>query len=155
MPTRRSFLKGLTGSVLAGYIALPILEACTPTSVPLQPDANGSLVGPDGKVKVDVSDLTAANPAKVISGVNGPDSFGVMVTRVADGDYRALTMKCTHEACRVDDKLVRNEIHCSCHGSTFGLDGTVHTPPATVPLPQWPLEYDAAANVVHVKVRNI
>src|SRR5258708_7545344 len=105
MPTRRSFLKGITGSLLAGYVALPVLEACTPTSLLLQPDANGSLVGPDGKVTVSVSDLTASNPAKVITGVNGPDNFGVMVTRVADGDYRALTMKCTHEACRVDDRL--------------------------------------------------
>jgi len=155
MPTRRAFLKGVTGSVLAGYVALPLLEACTPSSVPLPPDTNGNLIGPDGRVTVDVSDLTLANPAKVIPNVTGPDGFGIMITRVSDGDYRALTMKCTHQSCAVDNRLASGEIHCSCHGSLFRLDGSVDTGPATTPLPQLPLEYDASAHVVHVKVRNI
>ena len=156
MPTRRNFLKGLTGGILAGTVALPILQACTPTSVPLPPDNTGATIDANGRVTVDVSDLTANNPAKVAPGVTGPDNFPVMITFVSAGTYTALSMKCTHQGCQVDSQLSSGDIHCSCHGSMFHLDGSLDngkTLTVTSALPTYPLDYDASSNSVKVKVR--
>ena len=60
MNTRRALLLGLgkaAATVAAAPLALTVLEACTPTSVPMAPVQGGNPVGPDGRVAIDISDL--------------------------------------------------------------------------------------------------
>ena len=155
MNTRRAFLLGLgkaAATVAAAPLALTVLEACTPTSVPMAPVQGGNPVGPDGRVAIDISDLTAASPAKVATGITGADGFGIMITRISETDYRALSMRCTHQNCPVDAALSNGEIHCNCHNSLFALDGSVLQSPATVPLSSYNVVLDAATKTVHVKI---
>ena len=131
----------------ASPIGAAVIEGCLPTSVPMTPLPTAS-----NDITVDVSDLTSANPAKVVTGVTAPDGFKVMVTRVSDTDFRALSMRCTHQNCSVDTRLSGGEIHCSCHGSNFGLDGSVLTPPATVALTSYPVTVDPTSHLLHAKL---
>jgi Rieske Fe-S protein len=142
MSSRRDFLAG-AGKVLLAGLALPVIQSCVPTSAPIAPTTNNSIpIGPDGTVSVDVSDLSASNPFKIIPGLTGPDGFGVMVT--LDNDtYHALSQRCTHAGCPVNSQLAGGHIHCSCHGSDFALNGAVLSPPATQPL----IEYSSTLNV--------
>ncbi len=135
------------GVLLAAPITAAVLEGCLPTSVPMVPMPTTST-----DISVDVSDLSASNPAKVVSGVTAPDGFGVIVTRISDSDYRALSMRCTHQNCSVDNRLSSGEIHCACHGSLFALDGSVVVSPATVPLTSYKVTVDPAAHLVHAKL---
>jgi len=157
MRTRREFITGLgkmTGAAALGYIALPLLESCLPTSVPLVPAATSIPIGPDGTITVDVSTLTLANPSLVVANFTADDGFGVIITLTSDGMYHALSMRCTHASCVVDRALTNGEIHCNCHGSLFHLDGTVDTGPATVDLTSYPVTPpDAGSHIAHIKVR--
>ncbi|SRR5579883_3104179 len=155
MKTRREFLLGLSkaaGSAALGYAVLPVLNSCMPTSAPLEPQSNSNPVGPDGRVAVLVSDVTPANPYKVAPGVTGPDGMGVVIT-LANGVYHAFSQRCTHASCPVDTRLDSNrDIHCSCHGSLFALDGSVVQGPATAPLTPYDAIYDQASQVLHIKL---
>lgn len=55
---------------------------------------------------------------------------GVLVTQATAGEYAAFSTVCPHQGCAVTS--VRDaSIVCPCHGSTFALDGSVITGPAT------------------------
>jgi len=155
MSTRRTFLTDLTkiaGGAAVGYISLPLLEACMPTSAPLVPPPTTVPIGPDGKVSVDASALSQANPAIVAPNVQGLDGFGVILTLTPDGTVHAFSMKCTHQSCPVDNRLVNDEVHCSCHGSLFRLDGTVDVGPATIPLTSYPVKYDPSTHIASIQL---
>lgn len=49
-----------------------------------------------------------------------------------DGVVFALDLACTHLGCTVN--VTSTQLVCPCHGSTFALDGTALTGPATLPL---------------------
>jgi Rieske Fe-S protein len=162
-PTRREFLTGLTkvaGGAALGYVALPLIQACTPTSVPLLPEQTTTPIGADGSISVDVSALTPGNPAFQVPNVLGQDGFGVMVTLTSDGIVHAFSMKCTHQSCAVDNQLSHLDIHCSCHGSLFALDGSVIQGPATQPLGPmqqdgsfgYPVTFDATTKVAKIQI---
>lgn len=154
-PTRREFLTGLTkvaGGAVLGYAALPLIQACTPTSVPLLPEQTTSPIGADGSITVDVSALSASSPAFQVPNVLGQDGFGVMVTLTSDGTLHAFSMKCTHQSCSVDSQLSHFDIHCSCHGSLFALDGSVVQGPAAAPLGSYPVTYDASTKAAKIQI---
>lgn len=153
--TRRDFLTGLTkiaGGAVLGYVTLPLIESCTPTSVPLLPENTTSPIGPDGSVSVNVSALSQGSPAFQVPNVTAPDGFGVMVTLTADGMVHAYSMRCTHQSCSVDGQLAQGDIHCSCHGSLFALNGTVIQGPATAPLTAYAVTYDPSSKVAKIQI---
>ena len=59
---------------------------------------------------------------------------GLVVTRLRDGQVRALNLTCTHLGCRVT--ATENGFTCPCHGSRFDEQGAVLTGPATRALHQ-------------------
>ncbi|HEY3875775.1 MAG TPA: Rieske 2Fe-2S domain-containing protein [Candidatus Kapabacteria bacterium] len=153
--TRREFLSGLSkvaGGTVLGYVTLPILAGCVPTSIPLEPEQTSTPIGPDGKVSVDVSSLSQGSPSLVAPNILGLDGFPVMVTLLTDGTVHAFSMRCTHQGCTVDSQLEHDDIHCSCHDSLFALDGSVIQGPATVPLTAYPVTYDAAGHIATIKL---
>ncbi len=154
--TRREFLTGLTkvaGGAVLGYVSLPVLAGCLPTSVPLEPEQTMTPLGPNGELAVDVSALTQSNPAFMVPNFVSPDGCGVMVTLTPDGLVHAFSMKCTHQACCVNSKLQSNQINCGCHGSAFRLDGSVVNGPATMPLKSYPVMPDPpVGGVANIKI---
>jgi hypothetical protein len=76
MTTRREFISGC-GKVISGAalssLVIPVLQSCTPTSLPLTPSPDPPPVGADGRVSIDVADLNASNPLKSMQGLYGSD----------------------------------------------------------------------------------
>jgi nitrite reductase/ring-hydroxylating ferredoxin subunit/uncharacterized membrane protein len=73
------------------------------------------------------------------------DGLDVMVVRV-DGSLHALANRCSHRGCSLHEgRLESGTIVCPCHGSTFRLDGSVVSGPATSPQPAYRVRADGAA----------
>lgn len=153
MSSRRDFLttcgKVISGAALSSAL-LPILQACQPSSLPFTPTSNNT--GADGRVAVDVSDLSDAQPIKIAPGITGSDNLPVLITRLSVSDYRALSSKCTHSGCQVESSLRNGKIPCLCHGSQFGLDGSVKQGPASEPLHEYDATYDPSTNTLHILI---
>ncbi|MEV0299385.1 Rieske (2Fe-2S) protein [Nocardia sp. NPDC050710] len=64
-----------------------------------------------------------------------------VVTQPVAGSFQGFSAACTHLGCTVS-KVDRGRIICRCHGSAFGLDGTVATGPAERPLDPRPIRVD-------------
>lgn len=73
----------------------------------------------------------------------------VVVVRVSAGDFRALTSVCTHQGCTVDS-FNGDNIGCPCHGSQFGVDGSVFRGPAAAPLKTYATSLNATTGIVTV-----
>jgi len=58
----------------------------------------------------------------------------VVITQPAAGEFKCFSAVCTHQGCVVAE-VKAGTINCGCHGSKFGLDGSVSKGPATTPLP--------------------
>ncbi len=72
----------------------------------------------------------------------------ILVIRDRAGSLHALSATCTHMGCDVlyDEDL--EHIRCPCHGSQFGLDGSVTKGPATRPLKTYAVETQEGRIVV-------
>jgi Rieske Fe-S protein len=58
----------------------------------------------------------------------------VVVSQIAEGDFKAFSAVCTHQQCLVSRVQGQNVI-CTCHQSTYSAkDGTVLSGPAPRPL---------------------
>ncbi|WP_228000868.1 Rieske (2Fe-2S) protein [Nocardia australiensis] len=65
----------------------------------------------------------------------------VVVTQPNAGSFIGLSSTCTHAGCKVAD-VCGGTINCACHGSKFGLDGSVVHGPATRPLDSKPVRVE-------------
>jgi len=155
MTTRRDFITGcgkvITGAAISGLL-LPVLQSCVPTSLPLTPSPTSPPVGSDGRVSIDVSDLNSGNPVKSVAGLYGSDGLPILITRISDTDFRALSSYCPHAGCQVESTLQGTSIPCLCHNSLFALDGSVVQGPAVTSLRQYDAAYDVPSHTLHIKV---
>jgi nitrite reductase/ring-hydroxylating ferredoxin subunit len=62
----------------------------------------------------------------------------VAAYRADDGRLHTVGAHCTHLGCLVAFNNAEKSWDCPCHGSRFGVDGSVLHGPATRPLPQRP-----------------
>lgn len=70
----------------------------------------------------------------------------VLVMRLEDGDYAALSSICTHLECVVNVEGPR--IVCPCHGSEFDRDGSLLEGPAERPLTRYPTMIEGGVLVI-------
>ena len=116
---RKEFLT-LLGAGTVTFVCSSFLESCNPLDQITSPPTN-----------VDFTlDLNApANSAlKTIGGYIYSDN--IIVARVADGSYVAVSSICTHQGSTVAYQLNGNEFHCPSHGSNFSTTGSVINGPA-------------------------
>jgi Rieske Fe-S protein len=149
--SRRAFLADcskLIGSAAIASIVIPILQGCEPTSIPTISDP----ADPDGRFGVSVADLSESKPAKQAPGLTDSDGKGILVTRLSDTEYLALSMECTHQQCNVEATSTSGGLPCFCHGSIFNLDGTVRQGPAEEPLKRYDAIFDAAKQELRIKL---
>ena len=64
------------------------------------------------------------------------------ITHDEGSRYVAVVATCTHMACPLRFNSLNVTYDCSCHGSTFELDGRVINGPATKQLRTLPIEFD-------------
>lgn len=70
------------------------------------------------------------------------EGVDVAVLRVR-GRLHALANRCSHRGCSLHEGRIEHEtIICPCHGSTFRLDGSIVTGPATSPQPTFQIRVD-------------
>ncbi|MFM8913206.1 MAG: ubiquinol-cytochrome c reductase iron-sulfur subunit [Flammeovirgaceae bacterium] len=79
-------------------------------------------------------DLTASANAALNSDGGSVSTQGIIVVRIAAGDFVALSQACTHQGTPVAFQRAANNFLCNNHGSTFSLTGAVTKGPAASPL---------------------
>lgn len=115
------------GAVGLGVAAVGVLAACGGSSSGGTAGAGGSGGGANGAL-AKVSDIPVGGA--LLARVNGKP---VMLVQQTAGQITALSAICTHQGCTV--MAAKGELECPCHGSVFGLDGSVKQGPAPSPLP--------------------
>ena len=109
--------------------------------------------GAAGLLKVKLSDFPALleNYGSVRLGVNpiddpsGPLGFfyPIVINHHFDTTYYALDSQCKHAGCIVPPYYeFDGAIYCPCHGSGYGIDGSLLNGPSTSPLTQYPITFD-------------
>lgn len=118
------------GAVGLGVAAVGVLAACGASSSGGSGGsrgAGGSGGGAAGGLaKVSDIPVGGALATKV-------DGKPVLLVQQTAGTVTALSAICTHQGCTV--MAAKSDLECPCHGSVFGLDGSVKQGPAPPPLP--------------------
>ncbi len=79
-------------------------------------------------------------------------SAHVIVVRVTDSEFVALSAVCTHAGCLVRYASAAMDLECPCHGSQFALDGSVMRGPAATPLATYSTTFDASSETVTIAI---
>lgn len=149
--SRRNFL-GATGVTLLGCV----LTACGgggESGGVTEPPPAGSTTFTGGVVTLSLSQipgLTAANGHLVLALADGNRRADLVVINVG-GSYKAFTSICTHEGCSVNGFNGARMI-CPCHGSEYDLTGKVVAGPAPLPLREYTVVLNSAAQTLTIAV---
>ncbi|GAA1874134.1 hypothetical protein GCM10009836_63970 [Pseudonocardia ailaonensis] len=93
-----------------------VAAGCSADSDSPAPAGAGTVLGPVSAVPV--------GSAAVFS------DQGVLVTQPTAGTYQGYSTTCPHQGCEVS-RVQGATLVCPCHGSSFGLDGSLKSGPAT------------------------
>lgn len=142
---------GMTNGTLAGLLLTDLIigaenpwaQIYDPCRIGLRQSA-ASLVRDNAEVAAHfvgdrVRAVIAGDPEGLRPGQAGVFTRGgrlVAVRRDASGNLVTLSGRCTHLGCAVAYNDDEESWDCACHGSRFGLDGSVLNGPATRPLSQ-------------------
>jgi cytochrome b6-f complex iron-sulfur subunit len=74
----------------------------------------------------------------------------IMFVRETETSVKALTSICTHKQCDLQYKPDNKNVECTCHHSTFNLDGKVLVGPATENLKTYPASLSGDKIIVEV-----
>jgi Rieske Fe-S protein len=140
-PTRRSVLVGgaaVASAAVAACSSTPspappsVAPAAGPdTAVPHPPGPPPSAVGSAGTRVAAAADIPVGG-ALVVEGLE------LIVTQPAAGQFTGLSAECTHAGCIVN-RVEGATLVCPCHGSRYGLDGSVEQGPAPRALKSRPV----------------
>ncbi len=74
-----------------------------------------------------------------------------------NGQYYATDEQCTHRECSLElGQFIGKTISCPCHWARFDVTtGAVLNPPATVPLPTYPVKIEGNRILVGIDVTDI
>jgi nitrite reductase/ring-hydroxylating ferredoxin subunit len=75
--------------------------------------------------------------------------LNIIVLRVAENEYIALSPICTHLGCRV--RKARDGFECPCHGSRYDLYGQVVNGPAARPLARFPVRREGEELLIELQ----
>ncbi len=138
--SRRELLRSCLRAAGAAAVLLPALGGCRSSVLLPEP---GSF-----SATFDVTTLTT-DGAWLMTPTDGTDGAPILIVRIEDGMYEAISTLCTHMGCPLRSP-VGGIITCTCHESTFDLHGNVLHDPATRPLKRYRVTYDRARGMVTV-----
>ena len=64
------------------------------------------------------------------------------LSRMEDGGFLAMSIKCTHLGCSVSWNESKEMFICPCHSSSFEITGNVQSPPAPRSLDYYPIKIE-------------
>jgi cytochrome b6-f complex iron-sulfur subunit len=124
---RRDFLKYSLTAGLAGFAAIVIYPIL-------------SFLNPPKQTEVEVTSVNAGKADDMKPGDSKIIRFGnkpVIIIKIDDKNYRALSATCTHLDCTVQYKKSENIIWCACHNGKYDLFGKNVSGPPPRPLAQY------------------
>jgi cytochrome b6-f complex iron-sulfur subunit len=124
---RRSLIRWLLGGGIFSSIAsflYPVTKFMMPPNVPEA--AVNEVVA--GKVQ-----MLKPNAAAIVKFGNKP----VLLVRVSETEWKALTAVCTHLNCTVQYQENTHQIWCACHNGYYDLNGKVLSGPPPKPLDEF------------------
>jgi cytochrome b6-f complex iron-sulfur subunit len=136
---RRTFLGWWLGVLLMTTVAAvagPIAAYLLPTHLPNRGNRKirVALTTPVAELKEGAATRFDSPPGMAFVMADGGDpTFGGFLTR-DHGTLRAFAITCPHLGCSYAFDDGKQHFVCPCHGSEFGLDGSVLHGPATSPL---------------------
>jgi Rieske Fe-S protein len=121
---RRNFLKYFLSGGFAGFAAITIYPILSFLNPPKQTEVEitSVVVGKVGDIK--------PGDSKIIRFGNKP----VIIIRMDDNNFRALSATCTHLDCTVQYKKDEKIIWCACHNGKYDLYGKNVSGPPPRPL---------------------
>ncbi len=142
---------GMTNGVLAGLLLPELIDGRTPEwgriydTRRTHPRLEASTVARSGaraashlvgsRLRATLASVSSAEDLKPGEAGVVTDLDGTWATYVDDdGVVHSVSSTCTHMGCLVSFNDVEREWECPCHGSRFGLDGSVLQGPATTAL---------------------
>ena len=102
-----------------------------------------------GTVTIDISTLEHDGAFLVESSAK-PEGKPLLIIRQKEGEFEALSMRCTHKGCKVETPK-DGQIHCPCHDSVYDLNGVVVDGPAPDNLAKYKVTLDAPAKKLTVE----
>lgn len=126
--SRRAFLLALGAgaaaavALVAGCAGVPVLRA--------RPEGGRWLLREE-----EFEELAAGGGVVLVRAPEAPDPL--ILARLEDGSFRALSALCTHQGCEV--RPGGAFLQCPCHGSRFDMEGRVLRGPAAAPLARFPV----------------
>ena len=131
----------------ASITGIPFLGALTASAV-FAGCEKDTLKTTDKSESFDITGTELAASGGALKKVFGVNNSGkpVIIVRINQSEFAAMTSVCTHLGCEVDlPKAAGENIKCPCHGSVFSSkDGTVVNGPATSPLQKFRTEFDGS-----------
>lgn len=109
-------------------LSLPALPALARINTKVAKDLVGDHLRPEPS--------HAPDPAPGTATVRRDGLGKTGVYRAEDDTLHAVSLRCTHLGCLLRFNQAERSWDCSCHGSRFGVDGSVLEGPATKPLPK-------------------
>ncbi len=161
--TRRGVLCGMGAAPVLCLAGLPPLLACTPERAAADSggargldSGGGGDTGaldacPEGALAcIDLSDGRSAEDLAEVGGYAyaWTDDDVIIVVRLGDDAWAALSAVCTHQGCFVGYRIKADDLFCGCHASIFQLDGSVTAGPAKTPLRVYAVEHQGDLLVV-------
>jgi len=122
--SRRSFLNFVLGGGLiawAGSVLYPVV----------------SYLRPPAETGGDVASVKWGAASDFAPGTSAIVKFGrkpVILIRMDDGEFRALSATCTHLDCTVQFRSEKRDIWCACHNGVYDLRGQNVSGPPPRPL---------------------
>ncbi len=95
-------------------------------------------------------DLSKVSESSIQGFLNGKQ---VLAKKESQGNWKAISTKCTHLGCSVKLNEKRNIFSCPCHGAEFDENGIVLRKPANKPLETFLLK-EQKNNLVLVETKN-
>jgi len=152
---RRTLLGGLAVGALAVGCRIddPGIDNMTPDAGPLPDGTTGTgfeTCG-SGNVCVDLTHPLNMNLNTVgLSRVIQQGTQKIIIARTSDNEFVTMSAICTHSGCTVRYAMAASQMQCPCHGSKFGLDGTVAMGPANRDLNVFDNDFDQAGNLLTI-----
>ena len=138
--TRRDFLKGTAlavGSAVVGFSEVSCVASTAPL-VRATVESNMLRVETARQELLNVGDGILLSAEEL--------EYPILLIKVAEGKFVALSTACMHLGCTV--KKQPSVIRCPCHGSVYDLEGKVLNGPTERPLQQYEVRMSGTEAVV-------
>jgi Rieske Fe-S protein len=124
--------RGFVSASAAGLLAMGCGGGKKMKTVPAQKEGD--------IIELEIEKVTELGVPGGMIGVQARGEKPILVMRLEDQQFRAMSMKCTHLGCTVRWDNEEQLLRCPCHGSRFKDDGSVEKGPAKSSLRQYPTQ---------------